>query len=86
MSADPHDRDPVQEENRSAGKDSASHPDPVEPGGDDKDLRHRDERLRDLVDGIEQEVEQERRDEDAPGNADERERTDSVEPDDQAPT
>src|SRR5699024_621483 len=61
-------------------------PDPAEPGSEDKDLRHRDERLRDLVDGMEQDVEEERREDDAPGNVDERERTSSVEPDDQAPT
>jgi len=86
MSAEPHDRDPAQEEDAPGGEVSASHPDPAEPGSEDKDLRHRDERLRDLVDGMEQDVEEERREDDAPGNVDERERTSSVEPDDQAPT
>ncbi len=52
---------------------------------DEKDTRHRDERLRDLVDRMEQSVAEERRDDDVRGNVEERQRTTPVEPDDQAP-
>lgn len=85
MNADPRERDFAEDRTRPQDPADERRSDPVEPGGDDKDVRHRDERLRDLVDGIEQDVADERRDEDIPGNVEERKRTPSVEPDDQAP-
>ncbi|GAA4813552.1 hypothetical protein [Tomitella cavernea] len=55
------------------------------PTNPEKDTRHRDERLRDLVDRMEEDVEAERRHDDVRGNVGEREETTLVEPDDQAP-
>ncbi|QDQ97345.1 hypothetical protein [Tomitella fengzijianii] len=55
------------------------------PANSEKDLRHRDERLGDLVDRMEEGVEAERSQDDVRGNVEERKETTPVEPDDQAP-